>query len=590
MGLVAVSSGDALAAARVGGAFQVNTLGGRPSFPDVAVSPDGEFVVVWQAEIKGGVPAIRGNTSIYGQRFDASGAALSGQSEMNNLSSHTDVEPRVAKADDGSFVVSWRHDEEGVEFDSNETMVRRFATSGEPIGLQQLVRRAFLFSSSPSLAVNPDGAFVLAWSEAYGCESGGFNVACMPIFARRYDSAGSGLGGLISVELEIAPAFVHIKSSVAMDSSGGFVAIWAPSQPPSPKGVVGQRYAANGSPVGASFEISATSGPPSAVAMAPDGTFVVTWKSFGSSGSDNDGSSIQARRYDANGVAQGGEFQVNVVTAGHQQLPSISLASNGGFVIAWVSDSSAGTDTSGPSIQARRFLADGTAVGGQFQVNSLLDLSESSPRVAVRPDGDFVIVWASSTGASTHFFSSIEAQRYTPAALESPETTCDDFFDNDEDGAADCADPQCNGVSGCTFGAELSCIDAIDNDGDGFSDCADSECDGVGSCESATELSCSDGFDNDGDSRLDCRDSDCLNTGICEGLYELSCDDGGDNDSDGDTDCDDLDCQSVFLCSTVSGVPSLSGYSALALVASLVAGALWLGTARNLRGRRPRIP
>ncbi|MBU1135391.1 MAG: PQQ-binding-like beta-propeller repeat protein, partial [Nanoarchaeota archaeon] len=58
------------------------------------------------------------------------------------------------------------------------------------------------------------------------------------------------------------------------------------------------------------------------------------------------------------------------------------------------------------------------------------------------------------------------------------ESTCDDGFDNDGDGSADCADSDCSGQTGKdgqTCGSE-NCNDNGDNDGDGFIDCQDTGC------------------------------------------------------------------------------------------------------------------
>jgi hypothetical protein len=65
---------------------------------------------------------------------------------------------------------------------------------------------------------------------------------------------------------------------------------------------------------------------------------------------------------------------------------------------------------------------------------------------------------------------------------EPQETNCTDGADNDCDGATDCEDPDCKGVScgsGCVCNAgkhEVNCADGVDNDGDGLIDCMDPDC------------------------------------------------------------------------------------------------------------------
>jgi hypothetical protein len=68
------------------------------------------------------------------------------------------------------------------------------------------------------------------------------------------------------------------------------------------------------------------------------------------------------------------------------------------------------------------------------------------------------------------------------------ETTCDDSFDNDANGVADCLDPVCDGVGYCELGVELTCDDGFDNDGDGESDCLDADCAGLPICPDPLEI------------------------------------------------------------------------------------------------------
>lgn len=139
---------------------------------------------------------------------------------------------------------------------------------------------------------------------------------------------------------------------------------------------------------------------------------------------------------------------------------------------------------------------------------------------------------------------------------------CDEAGDEDTDGEADCADPDCTGtfcgsngeqcdaMGACTCpggSTETSCGDGWDDDCDGDVDCDDADCAGGLYC--SAESDCDDGLDDDGDGRTDCADPGCAATAPCE-PFEQSCGDGVDNDGDGLTDCEDVDC---FLvpCTTV---------------------------------------
>jgi hypothetical protein len=81
----------------------------------------------------------------------------------------------------------------------------------------------------------------------------------------------------------------------------------------------------------------------------------MAWRSGGPSGTDTSFFSIQGQRYASDGSTQGTEFQVNTYTTSTQESPSLATAAGGGFVVAWESNGSSGTDHSGYSIQGQRY-------------------------------------------------------------------------------------------------------------------------------------------------------------------------------------------------------------------------------------------
>lgn len=86
------------------------------------------------------------------------------------------------------------------------------------------------------------------------------------------------------------------------------------------------------------------------------------------------------------------------------------------------------------------------------------------------------------------------------------EIQCDDGIDDDQDGAIDCEDPDCDGA--CLE----TCEDGRDNDGDGLTDCADSDCWYARRC---VETTCGDGVDDELDGLTDCQDPDCWSDPRC---------------------------------------------------------------------------
>ena len=94
-----------------------------------------------------------------------------------------------------------------------------------------------------------------------------------------------------------------------------------------------------------------------------DGGYVVTWSSFGQDGSTW---AAMARRYDADGNAVGGEFQANTTTFLDQAFSDVAGLADGGFLISW---SSLEQIPGGLyDIFAQRYDANGDAVGGEFRI------------------------------------------------------------------------------------------------------------------------------------------------------------------------------------------------------------------------------
>jgi hypothetical protein len=175
-----------------------------------------------------------------------------------------------------------------------------------------------------------------------------------------------------------------------------------------------RRYDASGSPIGGQFQVNSyTTGGQSFSAVASDssGNFVVVWQSNGSAGDAY--RSVQGQRFSSTGSAIGGEFQVNTYTTDKQAYPAVASDPAGNFLVVWDSYGSVGSDTSGLSVEGQRYDASGSPVGGQFQVNTYTTSHQGGASAASDASGDFVVVWSSlgSAGSDTSI-GSIQGQRY----------------------------------------------------------------------------------------------------------------------------------------------------------------------------------
>jgi hypothetical protein len=98
---------------------------------------------------------------------------------------------------------------------------------------------------------------------------------------------------------------------------------------------------------------------------------------------------VFAQRFTANGASLG-EFGVPTTTADHQTEPDVGMDADGDFVVTW----SVRTFTAQLGLYARRYSANGAAQGGEFRLTTS-PFSQRSPAVGMDADGDFLIAWDS---------------------------------------------------------------------------------------------------------------------------------------------------------------------------------------------------
>ena len=335
---------------------------------------------------------------VFAQRYNAAGVAQGAAFRVNSFTTSTQGVPAIGIDVDGDFVVAWSSNSQDGSEDG--VYAQRFNAAGVAQGGEFRVN-AFTGGdqSVPAVAMDADGDFVVAW------HSVGQDGSSFGIYAQRYDAAGVPQGGEFRVNLFTTNC--QVLPAIGADADGNFVIAWcSASQDFGSYGVYARRYNAAGVAQGGEFRINSFSTDRQqdpAIGMNDDGDFVVAWQS---SLQDGSGSGVYAQRYDASGVPQGAEFHVNTFTAGDQESPDVAMNADGDIVVSWESD---GQDGSGFGIHAQRFNGGGVRVGSEFRVNSFIADHQLFPAIGMDEDGDFVITWESSDFG-------IYAQRYSPGA------------------------------------------------------------------------------------------------------------------------------------------------------------------------------
>lgn len=205
--------------------------------------------------------------------------------------------------------------------------------------------------------------------------------------SRRYCAAAPlRVGG--ELRLNNIADFEASSPSVAADGAGNYVAAWVSSNPGADgRDVFARRFGNSDVSAAAAFRVNAhTAGDQTrpAVAASPD-RWVVVWQSMAQ---DGDQGGIYGQLFRSDGSPLGFEFGVNTVTAGSQGAPSVAMARDGRFVVAWVDGVNAGTR----HISARLFDADGLPRGDMFAA-SPTGGSRTSPAAGIATDGSFIVAW-----------------------------------------------------------------------------------------------------------------------------------------------------------------------------------------------------
>lgn len=289
----------------------------------VAMNDSGAFVVVWTSSTNPWDEVLR--SDVYARVFGPDGSPRSGEIPVNNLRTHEQSFPSIAIDDDGDFVVAWSscfQDNDG----SCDVHARRFDANGTPRTDEFRAANANVQPAFPSVSMSGDGRFVIAWEQS------------QDIYARLFSANGT----------TVRPAFVandytfnyQTYPSVSMGNDGAFVVAWAGVLQGGVNGIGARRFDAAGQPIAGQFDVDLrqfVSGQYPRVDVAPDGGFVVAWKRQAEQSAPEQ---AFIRAFEKHGAATSEAIQVTDHGAqGSIYAPSIAV-SDGTILTAW-SESSA---------------------------------------------------------------------------------------------------------------------------------------------------------------------------------------------------------------------------------------------------------
>jgi hypothetical protein len=262
---------------KVGAEFRVNSYTtSNQGAPSIATDGAGNFVVVWRSSGQGESTL---NENVFGQRFNSGGSKVGPEFRVNTYTTSRQTNPSIAADRTGGFVVVWT----GYLQDGSNASIfgQRFDVSGAKVGPEFPVNTYTPFSQYfPAVASASGGTFVVAWES--GQDGGGYGI-----FGQRFDATGAKIGGEFQVNtyttshqtraavtLDGAGNFVVVWQSLDQDGSN--------------YGVFGQAFDRRGERVGPEFSINVhTSGSQSTPRIIHNGVVhVVVWANAETSGAD----------------------------------------------------------------------------------------------------------------------------------------------------------------------------------------------------------------------------------------------------------------------------------------------------------------
>lgn len=384
------------------------TTADRNTDASVATNPaTGAFVVSWTTD---------GNQDgnkegVFARVYDAAGNPLGGQISVNTTTLDVQRDSAVAMNANGSFVVVW----ESKTIDYG-IFGQRFDATGAKTGGEFIVNQTVIGDqTAPAIAMSADGSFVVAWQDD---RNGG------DIYVRHFNAAGVATSDEILANTNMSSG--QFAPAVAIKDSGSYVVAWQSDTGGSSKAIFAQRFNAADNPLGAEFRVNTydtNDQTAPAIAMAPDGSFVIAWSSNSQDGSNR---GVYAQRFDPSGAAAGAEFRVNTTTSGHQDRPTVAMDGSGNFVIAWTSD---GQDDGGSfGVYAQRYLANGTPDGGEFLVNATAPAHQQNPSAAMSLAGSLVVAWDGNGAGDDKgiFWNRYDASNTSPTATADIAATDED--------------------------------------------------------------------------------------------------------------------------------------------------------------------
>lgn len=355
---------------------------GNQNRPAIASAADGRSVIAWTDSAADG-----SGSGVYARRYLANGEPAGPVFALHTSTTGNQDQVRVAMQPNGLFAAVWRSDPNSGTTNppAARILVRLFDPDGAPLSAEVRVDSGLFSGSDPAIAADGQGRYTAVWT-AFGVDADAFGIAL-----QRVSSAGALIGG--ATRINNFETGTQSRPRVACGQVGQCTVAWQSfGQDGDLNGIYARRIAADGSYASDEFavnELGTRDQNSPAIAMHPDGAFLIAWTDFQL---DGDGGSVAFRRYAANGTALESPRLANLTTTGTQSAPSVAVDASSQWLFAW----QAGTqDGDGTGIVLRAMASDGTLVPAERVANSVTAGDQNQATATVDADGDVLLAWNS---------------------------------------------------------------------------------------------------------------------------------------------------------------------------------------------------
>ena len=200
--------------AAVGGEVRVNTYTTSDQVgPQITALSGGGWVVTWTSYNQDG-----SGGGVYQQAYDASGTALGGEVRVNTYTSNDQGSPQITALSGGGWVVTWQSNEQ----DGNDYNIyqQAYDASGAAVGGEVQVNiYTANYQLSPQITALSGGGWVVTWQSFQQDSDGSWGV-----YQQVYDASGTALGREVRVNTYTSND--QGSPQITALSGGGWVVTW----------------------------------------------------------------------------------------------------------------------------------------------------------------------------------------------------------------------------------------------------------------------------------------------------------------------------------------------------------------------------